>query len=76
MSTLEARECLVTQVLKAIDEKEKARHDNSDPTDDLRKKWERTSPSNHYHVAESSRNPVDLTVWLGSHLEDRVTKGF
>ena len=36
-------------------------------------KWKCTSPSDHYHMAKSERLLIDITVWLGSHLEDRAT---
>ncbi|KAF8139734.1 hypothetical protein EV363DRAFT_1292130 [Boletus edulis] len=49
---------------------------DSQAGDEVKKKWEHTSPSDHYHIGELSQSPVDLMVWLGSHLEDRAMKDF
>jgi hypothetical protein len=73
MSRLEARERLVQHVMNALNEGWKAGHQDDRAEGEVKKKPERTSPSNHYYIGKSSRNLIDLTVWLGSHLEDRAT---
>ena len=37
---------------------------------DKPKRCIRTSPSNHYYIAESSRSFDNLTAWLAEHLDD------
>lgn len=71
MSKLEACERFIGLMLK---EAENLRENSSNGNDrHKRVKRKRTSPSDHYHIAESERSPVDIRVWLGSHLEDRAT---
>jgi hypothetical protein len=76
MSKLEARERFIGLMLKEV---EKIGDNNSDTTNDVptgtgkHVKRKCTSPSDRYHIAESERSPIDITVWLGSHLEDRAT---
>jgi hypothetical protein len=69
MSKLEARERFFPRFLKEL---EKTRSEGKKVM--KQKRTSQTSPSDHYHIGESERLPLDITVWLGSNLKDRVTK--
>ena len=74
MSKLEARERFIGLMLKEVEKISDNSSDTNDVPTGKHIKRKRTSPSDRYHIAESERSPIDITVWLGSHLEDRATK--
>ncbi|KAI6118067.1 hypothetical protein F5141DRAFT_1000156 [Pisolithus sp. B1] len=46
------------------------------PVNPPRQKHDRTLPSHHYHIAESSQMPVDIPSWLNSLAGDRAIQDF
>ena len=72
MSKLEAREQVIQRGIYLLSQYKKQQ--GNKVVEGMRWKRERTLPSDHYHIGKSSRNPVDITVWLGSNLEDRAMK--
>ncbi|KAF8122986.1 hypothetical protein EV363DRAFT_1181414, partial [Boletus edulis] len=76
MSKLEARERFIGLMLKEVENLRDNSSNGNDGPGPKRAKRKRTSPSDRYHIAESGRSPIDITVWLGSHLEDRATHDF
>ena len=72
MSKLEVREQVIQHGIYLLSQYKKQQ--GNEVVEGTRRKWEQTSPSDHYHIGKSSRNPVDITVWLGSNLEDRAMK--
>jgi len=61
MTLLESRERYLQRLLDARVSERTAQDGHSNRTRRLR-----TSPSDHYHIAESSRKSQDITAWLSS----------
>ncbi|KAF8121257.1 hypothetical protein EV363DRAFT_1568842 [Boletus edulis] len=76
MSKLEALERFIGLMLKEVENLRDNSSNGNDGPGPKRVKRKRTSPSDCYHIAESGRSPIDITVWLRSHLEDRATHDF
>ncbi|KIO03576.1 hypothetical protein M404DRAFT_26885 [Pisolithus tinctorius Marx 270] len=78
MSKHEARERVIDRIVKSLD---KLACDDTEGSESggenrPRQKRERSSPSQHYHIAASSRIPVDIPGWLSSLAGDRATEDF
>ncbi|KAH7921017.1 hypothetical protein BV22DRAFT_1107414 [Leucogyrophana mollusca] len=73
MSRLEARDRLIGKIMERrerLTAEESARNPNP------KRRRLRTSPSDHYHIAESARTSYDLTAWLSELTDDPATVDF
>jgi hypothetical protein len=62
MTRIETRERLLGKIVKA-------RTALIDPGSQRRRR-ERTSPADHYHISKYAKTSYDLTEWLGDLLDD------
>lgn len=77
MSKLEARERFFALMLKDIEKEVTVSGHGGDGNTEhttRRTTQQKMSPLEHYNIAESQQSPINITVWLGSLLEDRATK--
>lgn len=78
MTVLESRERYLQRVLDS-QFREHAKTSGTDTeqnAEEDQSRQSRTSPNQHYHIAESSRQSQDITGWLCSLVEDPATENF